>query len=101
MGTIGLRLELDSRAQLGGFLGKEYWYEGYAPEATRALIRYGRRELGLKRIFWIRTEKTYDLDVGEEHLGWPALQRATDEDEPVQQPRRLSIRTRIARLLRR
>ena len=97
MGTIGLNLDLDDRGQLGGFLGKEYWYQGYASEATRALIRYGRRELGLKRIFWIRTEKTYDLDVGEEHLGWPGLRRVADgpAEEEASRP------SLLARLFRR
>lgn len=98
MGAIGLHVQPDGeRAQLGGFLGKEYWYEGYAPEATRALIRYGRRELGMRRIFWIRGEKSFDLATSEEHLGWPSIERA---EQPDDEPARPSLFARLAARLK-
>jgi RimJ/RimL family protein N-acetyltransferase len=100
MGAISLHVQPDGeRAQLGGFLGKEYWHEGYAPEATRALIRYGRRQLGMKRIFWIREEKSFDLDTGEEQLGWPSITRA--EPTAPYAPGAPSLRSRIASRFRR
>ncbi len=37
-------------AQVGYVLNPDYWGEGIAPEALRAVIRFGFRELGLHRI---------------------------------------------------
>jgi RimJ/RimL family protein N-acetyltransferase len=52
-GTIGLR-DIDpehSQAELGFWLGVEYWRQGYATEAARAVVTFGFRELGLNRIY--------------------------------------------------
>ena len=38
-------------AELGWILNKRYWGKGYAAEAARAVIDYGRRELGFHRFF--------------------------------------------------
>ena len=40
-----------SRAELGYWIGREFWNRGYATEAAAAALRYGFDELGLNRIF--------------------------------------------------
>ncbi len=53
VGTIGLR-DIDAehlQAELGFWVGVEYWRQGYATEAARAMVAFGFRELGLNRIY--------------------------------------------------
>jgi [ribosomal protein S5]-alanine N-acetyltransferase len=52
VGALGLRLEPEhDRAELGYWIGKPYWGQGYATEAARALVEYGFERLGLHRIY--------------------------------------------------
>ena len=52
VGALGLRLELEhDRAELGYWIGKPYWGQGYATEAARAVVEYGFGRLGLHRIY--------------------------------------------------
>jgi ribosomal-protein-alanine N-acetyltransferase len=53
IGCIGLR-DIDrqhSQAELGFWIGVEWWGQGYAREAARATIRFGFEALQLNRIF--------------------------------------------------
>ncbi len=51
VGAIGLMISNeDARAELGYWIGKPFWGQGYATEAARALVAWGFRELGLERI---------------------------------------------------
>lgn len=40
-----------SRGELGYWIGKHYWGQGYCTEAVRELVRFGFEQLGLHRIF--------------------------------------------------
>jgi RimJ/RimL family protein N-acetyltransferase len=40
-----------SRAELGYWIGKDYWDRGYGTEAVREIVRYGFEQLGLHRVF--------------------------------------------------
>jgi RimJ/RimL family protein N-acetyltransferase len=52
IGAIGLRIHPeDQRAELGYWIGKAYWGQGYCTEAARALIAFGFERLGLNRIY--------------------------------------------------
>ena len=52
IGALGLRLELDDqRAELGYWIGKPYWNQGYCTEAARAALQFGFEQLELNRIF--------------------------------------------------
>lgn len=52
VGAIGLRMEReDQRAELGYWIGKSYWSQGYCTEAARAVIEFGFEQLGLHRIY--------------------------------------------------
>jgi RimJ/RimL family protein N-acetyltransferase len=52
IGAVGLRLALrHRRAELGYWIGKPFWNQGYATEAARCLVAYGFDQLGLNRIF--------------------------------------------------
>jgi ribosomal-protein-alanine N-acetyltransferase len=52
IGAIGLVINnRDRKAELGYWIGKQYWSNGYATEAAKAVVGYGFRELGLNRIF--------------------------------------------------
>lgn len=52
VGAIGLRLTLRfARAEMGYWIGKPYWGQGYCTEAAKALLAYGFGELQLNKIF--------------------------------------------------
>ena len=42
--------EKNFNAEIGYWIGEEYWNQGYTTEAVRAVIRYGFEVLGLHRI---------------------------------------------------
>lgn len=58
IGAIGLEFTKNyNHAELGYWLGKPYWGNGYATEATKRLIHYGLVELNLHRIHAIHLKK--------------------------------------------
>lgn len=51
VGAMGLDLEIEhARAELGYWIGRPSWGQGFATEAARAVIRYGFEKLSLNRI---------------------------------------------------
>ena len=53
IGSVGLR-DIDPehlQAELGFWIGREWWGNGYAREAAAELIRFGFESLGLNRIY--------------------------------------------------
>ena len=52
IGAVGLRIEReDQRAELGYWIGRPYWNQGYCTEAARAVLDFGFEQLGLNRIY--------------------------------------------------
>ena len=52
VGAVGLRIDADDqRAELGYWIGKPYWNQGYATEAARALLGFGFEQLRLNRVY--------------------------------------------------
>ena len=50
-GAIGLRLVTDNRyAELGYWVGREWWSNGYASESAAELVRFAFETLGLNRV---------------------------------------------------
>ena len=51
LGAIGLRIDSRfERAELGYWIGRLYWGNGYCTEAGKAVLQYGFSVLGLNRI---------------------------------------------------
>lgn len=51
LGAVGLDISPEhARAELGFWIGSDYWNSGYATEAGREILEYGFRVLGLNRI---------------------------------------------------
>ncbi len=50
VGAVGLRLERHRRAELGYWIGVPHWGQGYATEASVAMVAFGFDTLGLERI---------------------------------------------------
>lgn len=52
LGTIRLTLnQIDNHAEVGYWVGKPFWNNGYCTEAARAVVAYGFDVLGLERIY--------------------------------------------------
>lgn len=52
IGGIGLTLNIENnRAELGYWVAKPFWNQGYASEAVKAILSYGFKELGLNKIY--------------------------------------------------
>lgn len=52
IGAISLMLDGNNRrAELGYWVGRPFWGQGYASEAARAMLDFGFENLGLNRIF--------------------------------------------------
>ena len=51
IGTVALTLRLEHRrAELGYWIGRPFWNQGYATEAVRAVLAFGFEQLELNRI---------------------------------------------------
>ena len=51
LGAIGLVVAPEhERAELGYWVGREHWSQGYATEAAHAVVRHGFEAMGLNRI---------------------------------------------------
>jgi ribosomal-protein-alanine N-acetyltransferase len=52
VGVCSLQIEpAEGRAELGYWVGKRWWGQGYATEGARAVVAFGFERLGLRRIF--------------------------------------------------
>lgn len=51
IGTVGLEIDSNNKkAELGYWVGVDYWNQGYCTEAALECVKYGFQELGLIRI---------------------------------------------------
>ena len=51
IGAIGLEVnKTDHNAELGYWLGRDFWNQGYCTEAAVSVIEFGFKTLGLRRI---------------------------------------------------
>jgi ribosomal-protein-alanine N-acetyltransferase len=50
IGGVGLTSENQSDFELGFWLAKQYWGQGYATEAAQGLLQYATEQMGLNRI---------------------------------------------------
>ena len=52
LGSVGLEIRREhGRAELGYWIGKPYWSQGYVTEAAREVVRFAFEDLGLRRVF--------------------------------------------------
>jgi ribosomal-protein-alanine N-acetyltransferase len=52
IGGVGLAIDKQNElAELGYWIGKPYWGQGYCTEAARAVLEYGFEVLGLNRVY--------------------------------------------------
>lgn len=52
IGAVGLAIERPhAMAELGYWIGKPYWNQGYCSEAARAVVEYGFETLELNRVY--------------------------------------------------
>lgn len=52
IGSVGLSIvRAHARGEVGYWIGRPYWGQGYATEAVRAVLRFGFEQEGLERIF--------------------------------------------------
>jgi len=88
IGAIELKLkdntdktDRDDECELGYWLGKPYWGNGYMPEAARALMKRGFEELGMRTIWCAYYEGNYKSKRVQEKLGFEY--HHTEKDVPV------------------
>lgn len=52
IGAIGIHLDkLHLKAEIGYWIGKDFWNKGFVTEAVREIIRFGFQDLGLNKIY--------------------------------------------------
>jgi RimJ/RimL family protein N-acetyltransferase len=52
VGTVGLEIRAEhKRAELGYWVGRPYWGQGYCTEAAAAVLKYAFEVLGLERVY--------------------------------------------------
>lgn len=52
IGAIGIHLDkVHLKAEIGYWIGKEFWNKGFVSEAVREIIRFGFQDLGLNKIY--------------------------------------------------
>jgi [ribosomal protein S5]-alanine N-acetyltransferase len=52
VGSIGFTLNpIDNHGEMGYWIGKPYWNQGYATEAGKELVRYAFEQMGLFRVY--------------------------------------------------
>ena len=87
IGTASLRrYQRDRRAELGYWLSSDQWGRGFVTEATTALVDYGFRELGLRRIY---AQVLAGNDASERVLGKLGMTREGVKRQHVRKGRRL------------
>lgn len=66
MGVIGLHgiNHRDGNAELGYFLGKEYWRRGYTSEAVGLMLQYAFDQLNLRKVY----ARIYDPNIGSQKV---------------------------------
>ncbi len=58
VGAIGLEIDKANRqAELGYWIGKPHWGQGYGTEAARRVLRYAFEELALNRVYGLHMTK--------------------------------------------
>lgn len=57
IGSITLSIHEFDRSELGYWVGKKYWNNGYCTEAALGLMRFGFEELNLNRIYAFHLSK--------------------------------------------
>ena len=52
IGAIGIHLDkVHLKAEIGYWIGKDFWNKGFVTEAVREIIRFGFQDLGLNKIY--------------------------------------------------
>jgi len=75
IGAVTLYLEPGGSAEFGWILDKRHWGHGYAAEAVRAVMEYGRRELGIRRFYAMCDSENVDSYRLMERLGMRFVRR--------------------------
>lgn len=58
IGAVGLSIrQRFDRAEIGYWVGKPYWGQGYCTEASQAAMEYGFKEFNLNRIFAVHFKR--------------------------------------------
>lgn len=58
IGAIGIRLnKKHENGELGYWIGKEYWNNGYCTEAAKAIIKFGFEEMNLNKMYACHLKK--------------------------------------------
>lgn len=87
IGAIDLKFGTDANiclekgdAEIGYWIGRDYWGNGYVPEAAMALIDYGFRELGLNNIWCLCKEDNRNSRRVQEKCGFTYIRNGMIND---------------------
>lgn len=96
IGSIGLKMGADTdmtdredECELGYWIGKTYWGQGFIPEAAEELLRHGFVQLGMKRIWCGYYEGNVKSAIVQKKLGF----RYHHKTEGLELPALNEIRT--------
>lgn len=104
VGCIELKLngytdltERDDECEMGFWLGKPYWGNGFIPEAAAELLRRGFEELGMKKIWCAYYAGNEKSKRAQEKIGFRFAYSTKNVDVPLLNEKRDDVRNSITK----
>ncbi|MBR5046733.1 MAG: GNAT family N-acetyltransferase [Eubacterium sp.] len=96
IGAIELKLkghtdltDREDECELGFWIGKPFWGQGFMPEAARELIRHGFEELGMNKIWCAYYDGNVKSKRVQEKCGFRYQWTSQDVDVPLMHEKRI------------
>ena len=96
-GTGRSEASSEDECELGFWLGRSYWGNGYMPEAGREMIRHAFEDLDMKKIYCGHIEENAQSARVQEKLGFRFLRRTENMYRPLMDDHKTDIMNVLTR----